>query len=214
MREPIFQFEKERILYEDDGLLIYNKPPFICSPSLASFLKLFLVHRLDRDTTGVLILAKNPAAQAAMEKLFKQRKIEKEYHAIVKGFFPEKKVVEGEMALLKRREGAVLWGLLPSRARGLWSKTSFKRLSSGKELAYLSCHPITGRTHQIRVHLKSLGSPILGDVEYGGRVQPEGVFRPLLHSSQISFIHPIKNRRIEVEAPLPEDLLMFTQKLN
>lgn len=211
-KQPYFQAEPNRILYEDADLFIYNKPPFICSPSFASLLRFFLVHRLDRDTSGVLVLAKNQKTQTAMEELFKQRKIEKEYHALVKGIFSEEKIVEGKMGPIQRREGAVRWGMLSQG--GAWSKTHFKRLSFGKKSSYLLCRPITGRTHQIRVHLSSCGCSILGDVEYGGPIQPEGIFRPLLHASQIAFFHPIENKELLIQAPPPEDFVFWKNRLN
>lgn len=202
-KPPSFQMEPHRILYEDAHLFIYNKPSFICSPSLASLLNLLLVHRLDRDTSGILILAKHAKAQALLEELFKQRKIEKEYHALVKGRFPEEKTVEGMMGPIRRREGAIQWGMVAQG--GVSSKTQFKCLSRGPDTSHLLCCPFTGRTHQIRVHLSYCGHPILGDVEYGGRVQPGGLFRPLLHASQISFFYPLENRELLIQAPLPED---------
>lgn len=202
-KRPFFQVETHRILYEDTNLFIYNKPPFICSLSLASLLKHLLVHRLDRDTSGVLILAKHSKAQALLEGLFRQRKIEKEYQAIVKGRFPEEKIVAGMMGPIRRREGAVQWGML--KQGGVSSKTHFKRLSYQSNASHLLCHPITGRTHQIRVHLSFCGHPILGDVEYGGRMQPEDLFRPLLHASQITFFYPLENRQLVIQAPLPEE---------
>lgn len=199
---PTFIREDDRVLYEDDFMLIYNKPAYISSPDLAELLKLTLVHRLDRDTTGVILFAKKD--EKKFTDLFKKRKIDKRYYALVKGSLKKDGMFEAHVAPIKRREGAVVWGPNPD---GLFSQTKFK---SEKKTAFCSkicCNPITGRTHQIRLHLKLLGCPVIGDFEYGSRLGTPGLFRPMLHASSIRI------GNIAVQAPLPEDFVEWERKI-
>lgn len=190
-------------MYEDEDLLFYNKPPYIASSDLAKVLGVHLVHRLDRDTTGVILFAKkNPAPY---EELFRERKIEKTYHVLVEGQPKTKKgSFTGKMRKIGTREGAVIWGI---SANGVWSQTDWECEGIGKTASFVRCHPITGRTHQIRVHMRALGHPVLGDCEYGSRKGISGLFRPLLHASQLRF------DLICVTAPLPTDFTQWKKKL-
>lgn len=202
-KKPLFEREEERILYEDEELLFYNKPPFIASSDLAEILEAKLIHRLDRDTTGVILFAKkNPDLY---ETLFRERKIEKAYDALIMGV-PKKKtgVIMGKMRKIGMREGAAIWGISRS---GAWSQTEWECVESGKKYAHLRCRPKTGRTHQIRVHMRALGHPILGDCEYGSRTGMPGLFRPLLHAHSLSF------EAYRVSAPFPADFIQWKQKL-
>lgn len=207
-----FKRNPARILYEDDSLLLYNKPASIDSLSLSKQLNAHLVHRLDRDTTGVLLLAKNMLLKKSLEHLFRKRTIQKHYLAIVEGN-PQKTegTIEKFLAPVKKREGAVVWGIV-SRPRGVWSKTAWRLEAQGKKSALLSCFPYTGRTHQLRVHLKGVGHPILGDVEYGGFNQPAKLFRPLLHAYELIFIHPQTKKKLTITAPLPSDFETWCTK--
>ena len=205
-RRHSFVKNPQHILYEDDSLLLYNKPASIDSPSLSEQLKAHLVHRLDRDTTGVLLLAKDRAMKRALETLFRNRLIKKHYLALVEGV-PKKNegCIELFLAPIKKREGATIWGVV-SKEKGVWSKTIWRCAERGKQAALLHCFPHTGRTHQLRIHLKKIGHPVLGDVEYGGFNQPMGLFRPLLHAHQLTFIHPNSNKQLVVTAALPLDM--------
>lgn len=197
-KRPLLAREEARVLYEDDDLLVYNKPPSISSSDLAAILNVHLVHRLDRDTTGVILFAKKDPTP--YEDLFRQRKIKKTYHALVRGVPKEKRgTITAYMGRVGKREGAVVWGIVP---KGLFSKTVWECEKQGKQWALMRCHPETGRTHQIRVHLKELGHPVLGDSEYGDRKGHTGVFRPMLHATSLEFdTH-------HFYAPLPTDFLV------
>lgn len=202
-KQPLLKKEISNILFEDESLLLYNKPPYLTSESLAEMLNCHLVHRLDRDTSGLILLAKSQHAKYLLEEMFKKREIKKEYFALVKGI-PMKTGGEiiGKMCVKHRREGAVVWGMAK---KGLWSKTSWKLIAPKKDCSLLLCKPITGRTHQIRVHLKELGHPILGDFVYGSRERSAPIFRPLLHAAQIEFAHPYSQDKIILSSPLPKD---------
>lgn len=184
--------DKLEILFEDEHLIIYNKPPFFPSEKLPYL----LVHRLDRDTTGVIVLAKDESAQKQMEELFRKRKVHKEYHAIVSP--PpggESGVIKFKMAIHKRRPGAILWR---RDEDGLSSETSWEVIKRMGKRAKVRLLPKTGRTHQLRLHMKELGSPIVGDADYGSREMGR-VFRPLLHAYKLAFTHPITRERVVIK---------------
>ncbi len=199
--KPRFAFENERVLYEDPTLLAYNKPSGISSPDLAELLDLSLVHRLDRDTTGVLLLAKTAGKQKEIIDLFRKRKIAKSYLAWVVGVPKQKRgTIENTVAKVREREGSVTWAVV-SHKRGLSAKTEWTLEKKEGKCSLLRCFPRTGRTHQIRVHLSHIGLPVLGDVHYGSRTIDSAIypFRPLLHAEKII----VEGR--EIIAPLPED---------
>ncbi|MFC2049533.1 pseudouridine synthase, partial [Chlamydiota bacterium] len=183
----VFSKEPGRILFEDEHLLVYDKPHSVTTEQLGNLTGCLLVHRLDRDTTGVIALAKTAAAQKNLEEQFRARTVVKEYLALVAGNPGEEGVISGKMAPLSRREGAVIWGMART---GLFSQTRWQRLSMQGKLTLLSCTPLTGRTHQIRVHLAHIGHPIAGDATYGTRHMHTETLRPLLHAHTLQFTHP------------------------
>lgn len=199
------------ILFQDTDLMIINKPAGIASdaPELKKQLAAYspsleLVHRLDRDTSGILIFAANPHAKKELENRFKERKIKKSYLAIADGTFTKKKGrIHSFLAKKHAYEGQALWG---SQKSGLSAETEWEIEQEGKNAALVLCHPITGRTHQIRVHLSEMGHPILGDYQYGREFKC--AYRPsrcLLHAWKIALDHPATEKKIEIEAPLPQD---------
>lgn len=205
---------KERILYLDDHLLAYNKPPGISSeidllkPHLKAYFPLILLHRLDRNTSGVLLFARNEKVAEAMFKLFKQRQITKMYNALVDGI-PKKSngIIENFLGKIHTYQGGIIWGAVSSD-KGLPAKTTWNILSKGKNASFLSCLPETGRTHQIRIHLRDLGHPVLGDYQYGKVFHC--AYRPprlMLHASEVSFTHPITNDPVTIQAPIPNDFI-------
>ncbi|MCH9625473.1 MAG: Ribosomal large subunit pseudouridine synthase D [Chlamydiales bacterium] len=199
---PKFVVDPARILYEDCDLLVYNKPIYFTSEALAELLQCHLVHRLDRDTSGVMLFAKTQKTQLAIEDLFAKKEIKKEYLALVEGTPGKEGVISGQMKILRRRKGAVIWGMAD---RGLSSQTNWKMLKQYKTYALLLCQPLTGRTHQIRVHLQHIKHPILGDPVYGSKGYWKNVFRPLLHAHTITFCGK------SFTAPIPEDFSNLTR---
>lgn len=213
--------ESERILYNDDEIIAFNKPAGILSDSqqiVDGLQKLFgqviLLHRLDKETTGILLFARNESIAKAMEDLFKKRLIKKKYLAFVNGI-PSKSsgIIENSLGKLHVYQGQTIWGAVP-REKGLLAKTSWEIKKRGKGASLLICSPETGRTHQIRVHLSGLGHPILGDHHYGRSFTCS--YRPsrlLLHASEISFVHPKTKQIITIHSPLPEDFLEAAKQL-
>lgn len=201
------------VLYEDPYLLICNKSSGVVSePSSFPFPPL---HRLDKDTTGALILAKQPMIKDKMVEQFRARKVRKEYWAIVDGRVgaPNGKI---DNFLEKKGEfqGQTIWGVA-SKREGVRALTEWSRLASGDSTTLLQCIPVTGRTHQLRVHLSSMGHPILGDAQYG-KVFTSLYKAPryLLHAYKLSFPHPVLSTIVAVTAPLPEDFTLALQKLH
>lgn len=162
-----------------------------------------VVHRLDRGTTGVIVVAKTPAAAERLSRQFAERRVEKIYWAVVAGVPKEKTGRIRSMVGRSRREPHRMTTTVPGR----WAETEFEVLKAfpkrGQSL--LEVHPKTGRTHQIRVQLAALGLPLVGDTLYGG---PPGD-RPLLHAHQLAFTHPTTGKRMVFKAPAPPDMRSF-----
>lgn len=205
-------FEKERILYEDTQLLIYNKPAGITSDSkgMESLINLYtpaiLTHRLDRDTTGVLIFTKDKPTFNIMVELFSKQKVYKTYKALVNGIPNSKEgIIENYLGKVHSYQGQGLWGSVDKK-RGLYAYTEWMFIKSGKGASLLRCHPITGRTHQLRSHLCSIGHPILGDYQY--HQESQSTYRPsrcLLHAAEVRFTLPWSGKELHIPSPLPED---------
>lgn len=193
------KIESKRIIYEDNWLFAYNKSAAQTSEEVSALTGYKLAHRLDRDTTGLLLLAKDSETENALTTLFKERRIKKTYLAWVS---PPPKSTEGviSFALVTRslNAGAVMTTCHP---KGKEAITHWKLKKKVKDKALLELSPETGRTHQIRVHLKAIGSPIIGDILYGSRHQK--ALRPLLHAFAICFLW--HDHVYNLEAPLPED---------
>jgi 23S rRNA pseudouridine1911/1915/1917 synthase len=176
-----------------------------------------IVHRLDKDTTGVVAVARSARAYRQLSTAFAQREIQKTYLAIVYG---EPKNMEGGIDLpigrhpTERKKMAVVAGGRPAL-------TLYRVLAVSAGLAFLELDLQTGRTHQIRVHLKAIGHPLVGDPVYGearwrgrprmGRKQLEGFPRPGLHAWKLQFEHPGNGRQVSFEAPIPADMQTLWQ---
>jgi 23S rRNA pseudouridine1911/1915/1917 synthase len=161
-----------------------------------------IVHRLDAGTSGLLVVAKDDETHRALTRLLAAREVERRYLALARGRVgPDRFTVD---ASLVRRRGRVAVG-----AAGAASSTDFDVEERMEGSTLLQARPRTGRTHQIRVHLASIGHPILGDRSYGGAGEDArrlGLSRPFLHAAGLAFLHPESGRRVEVEEPLPIDL--------
>ena len=169
-----------------------------------------IVHRLDKDTSGILVLAKNQETFELLKKLFTERRIEKEYRAIVHGALKEK---EGVIDLpIARSAKDFRRKSVHPRARGRKREaiTRYRVLVGGKDFSYLSVFPKTGRTHQIRVHLQALQHPIVCDPIYAGkRICPSEVGRLGLHAYALTI--PMKGSIIRLEAPIPDAFVRFSK---
>ena len=222
------------VLYEDETLIAIDKPPGMATHpapgsrrgtvvhALLHHLGTFagvgpadrpgIVHRLDKDTSGVLLVAKTPAALEALARQFRARTIEKRYTALVHGS------VRGARGTIDRpigRDGRDRKRMSVRSARGRHAVTAWTVRERFPGATLLDVAPQTGRTHQIRVHLASIGHPIVGDATYGGRrraaTAPAGVIlagcpRQALHAARLAFVHPATRALMAIEAPLPGDL--------
>ena len=218
------------ILFEDDALVALDKPSGLAVhggsgvahgviESLRSMRPearfLELVHRLDRETSGVLLVAKKRSSLTALHEMMRTRAMDKRYLVGVKGRF-RNELQRVKLALAKRT--AADGG---KRVRvddeGQEAETVFRRLARGAEFSLLEAELLTGRTHQIRVHLAHLGHPVLGDDKYGDfelnkRLRREGLKRMFLHAARLSFAHPLTGAPLSLESPLPADLAAFAER--
>lgn len=164
-----------------------------------------IVHRLDKDTTGVIIVAKDAKTQEALSAQFHDRVVEKVYRAIVEGSIArEEGLIEGMIGRhpkLRKKMAMVAKG-------GRHSTSRYKVIKRLDGFTYVEVYPKTGRTHQIRVHLASIGHPIVGDELYGKKARRLAV-RPLLHAYRITFEHPATKLPLSLEAPIPQDFTEF-----
>lgn len=209
----------ELVLYEDQHIVVLNKPAGLAvqggSKVLHSLDRLVrhwrphemlrLTHRLDRDTSGVLLLAKHLSSARHLTAAFKDGKVEKTYLAVCVGRPDHAK---GRVDKAIKKLPGQLGERMVTDPEGLSAITDYEVLQHGKhELTLMSLHPLTGRTHQLRVHCMVLGCPILGDGKYAGRAAQYLDERyPLhLHASQVRFLHP-HGGMMSVEAPLPSHM--------
>jgi 23S rRNA pseudouridine1911/1915/1917 synthase len=210
------------ILFEDQDLIVINKPPgivvhpgagtqsgtvvnallFHCKnlSGIGGELRPGVVHRLDKETSGCLVVAKHDEALTRLSAQFAQREVTKVYLAICAGHFRKK---SGDITApirrhpVHRKKMAVLEG-------GRAAHTRFEVIQEGKDWSLVVCQIFSGRTHQIRVHLHSLGHPILGDKVYGKKPTES---RHLLHAWRLGFFHPVHRNWLQFEAQLPNDFL-------
>ena len=211
-----------RIVFEDEDLLVVDKPAGMAvhpSPGhsrhtlvhavlahcpdlsgIGGVLRPGIVHRLDKDTSGLIIVAKHDAAHLSLARQLKERKVEKTYVALVEGRVrPQQGVIDAPIGRhpRHRKRMAVV-------ENGRDARTRYRVLREVDGRSLVEVQPTTGRTHQIRVHLASIGHPVVGDTLYGKR---SDVFpRQFLHAQRLAFRHPRSGERMELEAPLAEDL--------
>ncbi len=211
------------IVYEDKDIIVVNKPKgmvvhpangnpdgtlvnalmSICKDSLSGIggeIRPGIVHRIDKDTSGLLIVAKNDKAHLCLSEQIKNREITKKYVALVRGIIKENDATI-DMPIGRstkdRKKMAV-------RKDGKKAVTHFKVLQRFNGYTYLDIKIDTGRTHQIRVHLSEIGYPIVGDMVYSNGKNPFGVEGQMLHAKSLDFKHPITKEQMHLEAPLPE----------
>jgi len=224
------------ILYEDEALLAIDKPAGVAvhggsgiafgvieqlraARPDASFLE--LVHRLDRDTSGVLLVAKKRAALLALHASFRDGEVDKRYLVLAKGRW-RSALRNVELPLTKFVTGAGERRVRIEHDGGKMAHTVFRRrqvwADSSPPLSLLEAELHTGRTHQIRVHLAHLGFPLAGDEKYGDfalnkALARQGLKRMFLHAWRLSLRHPVEARRLDFESPLPADLTAFIATL-
>ena len=234
------------IIFEDDHFIIINKPAGLVvhpgngnySNTLANGLLYYLkdisvldplrpgiVHRLDMDTSGVIVTVKNEEAHHAVSKLFENRKVEKKYKAIVWGTPEDENIIKNYIQRDLRNKTA----FRVSETTGREAITKYKTIENFGPLSLVSLYPKTGRTHQLRVHMKSIGHPIFADDKYSGGNKNIKSFhtkyssilrrcfkigrRQMLHASSIKFTHPFTDKKLKFETDLPSDMLNLIKLL-
>ena len=215
-----------QILYEDQDLLVICKEPglltnsyrgdrkataermltdYLRKGSSRSWIRAFTVHRLDRETSGLLIFAKNAAVQRKLMENWKA--VEKHYTAVVHGSLDEK---EGRFAgYLAENKDQVVYSTTDA-TKGKWSETHYRVVKETPRFSQLDIKLLTGRKNQIRVHLADAGHPIAGDKKYGDK--RDKVERMALHARTLTFPHPHDGRRIEFEAPIPAPIMALMNR--
>lgn len=212
-------FQSKHVLFEDAYLLIYNKPSGISSEpkGILELLKphghFVLTHRLDKDTSGALILAKSAKVEEKMAEAFALRQVKKEYLALVDGTPKFKEgTIENELGKIGGFAGQTLYGRVVQG--GKRAKTLWKLGKTSKKGSLIHCFPETGRTHQIRVHLSEIGHPILGDYQYGKAFKsPLRPSRHMLHAYRLAFLHPMTGAQLKIQAPIPKDFQEVMKEL-
>jgi 23S rRNA pseudouridine1911/1915/1917 synthase len=215
------------ILYEDDDFLAVNKPPgMVVHPApghsegtlvnavlgycpdlegVGGERRPGIVHRLDRDTSGVIVVAKNDRALRHLQRQFKRRTVQKRYLALVDGHIqPPQAVIDAPIGRDPRHRQRMAIIRPGSSARSRKATTYYRLERSYEQHSLVVAEPHTGRTHQIRVHLAFVGYPIVGDTIYGRRKPSLPVAHHCLHAASLTLLRPADDRKLIVEAPLPE----------
>ena len=221
------------ILYEDNDILILNKPKgmvvhpapghysgtvvnavmYHCQNELSGIngvLRPGIVHRIDMDTTGSLVVCKNDAAHQALALQLKEHKITRKYHAIIVGNLKtDKGTVDASIGRhpIDRKRMSV------HSRNGRHAVTHYRVLERFGNYSYIECELETGRTHQIRVHMSSIGHPILGDTVYGPQKCPFNLTGQTLHAKILGITHPSTGEYMEFDAPIPEYFLKILAQL-
>jgi 23S rRNA pseudouridine1911/1915/1917 synthase len=236
------------ILYEDDYLLVINKPAgMVAHPAYANYTGTLvnallhhtnklsglnepgrpgIIHRLDKDTSGLLVVAKDDFTHAKIAEQFSKRTVDREYHAICWGKFKEQKG-EINFNIVRSKKDRKKFSI--SENEGRTALTLYEVLEEYEFTSYLKINLKTGRTHQIRVHLSGIGKPIFGDPTYGGRQVVFGselpkiksrvqnlleiMPRQALHAKTVGFFHPHKNEKMFFNSELPEDMKLLLSLL-
>jgi 23S rRNA pseudouridine1911/1915/1917 synthase len=235
------------VLYEDEELIVINKPPgLVVHPAAGhaqdtlvnaliahsdNFAMKFgehrpgIVHRLDKDTSGIMVVAKKDSAQEALAAQFKDRTIHRRYLAIVcglmkqetgtvKSFLARHPTDRKRFASVRDRDRKIIQDPNRNPGIGKWAHTDYQVLARHQSgLTYVKLKLHTGRTHQIRVHLSELGHPILGDETYGAPKKYRAVPRFALHAAELGFIHPVTKQSLHFEKAWPADFSELVKEL-
>lgn len=222
----VFSHRRMKIVYEDDDIIIINKGYGLLSMGndkvkegtaysiLKDYVKwsnpankIFIVHRLDRDTSGLMMFAKTPEAKEAMQHNWNNMVLNRKYLAVVEGA-PEETQGTIRSYLVENSKFEVYSTDNPEE--GQLAVTRYKTLSAGKRFALLEVELDTGRKNQIRVHMKDLGHPISGDRKYGA--SPSPIHRLCLHAQTLRFIHPVTRREMNFTTPVPSSFATLSRR--
>src|SRR6266508_2315506 len=213
-----------KTLYEDQYLIVVDKPaglpvlpdgwekdaPYLVKMLEEHYGKIFIVHRLDKITSGAMVFARDTDTHRALNIQFENHQAEKVYHAIVEGNpkWDEKTAKHPLRANVGHKHRTMV-----DDKNGKPSETRFRVIKRYQESALVEAKPMTGRTHQIRVHAYALGHPLVEDILYGARDR-YGLARPMLHAQSLSFIHPVTNEKVKFSTPHPADFEEALERLN
>ncbi|MCO5144056.1 MAG: RluA family pseudouridine synthase [Oligoflexia bacterium] len=205
---------KVEILYEEDDFLIVNKPAGILSQKasandldISSLLNKNLridflapVHRLDRNTSGCIILAKKSKSANYLSEIIKNKELEKKYLLICKGSVKEEGIIDLPIRKIEHKN------ICQINSSGQPAQTLYTKIDTKSNISLVSATILTGRPHQVRIHFSHIGHPILGDKKYAKKPWSEVFSRQALHAYKIKFTHPMTKNTIDVSATIPEDL--------
>ncbi len=211
----IYENKDILVLYKPAGIVVYPPSLYYSKDTIAGALIIYnnnfrkverygIVHRLDKDTSGIIVVAKNNKAKEYLISQFKERKVIKKYIALIEGCLkPKQGIVESPIGRSGRDKTKMHIAL---ENEGKYAKTEYKVLNYYKNLTLLEVIPFTGRTHQIRVHFASIGYPIVGDTSYGPRRKKISINRQFLHAKYLKFRLPNTKKWVDFECKLPQDL--------
>lgn len=235
---PVLHVEPEemplQILYEDEYLLVLSKSPglvvhpgsgnnqgtlanglvFHCREiaGVGDALRPGIVHRLDKDTSGAMLVAKDEKVLRLLSEDFKNRRMDKEYLALLHGIMKER---QGRIVLPIGRHSVNRQKMAVRERTGRHAVTNWQVVDEFEgRFSLVRLRIETGRTHQIRVHMSHIGHPVAGDAVYGGHRRNQGFPRQMLHAARLGFVHPITGDRLDIVAPLWPDFLEIVQSLN
>ena len=222
-----------KCLFEDEHILVIEKPSgLVVHPgagtsehTLVNALLFFcpslrgvgdekrpgIVHRLDKETSGVMVVAKTQLAHGELQRQFKAREVEKLYLGLVWGKMPEK---TGQITWAIGRHEKQRQRISVKTKKPKAAETHFTVRQEWSEFSLLEIRPLTGRTHQIRVHFAASGHPVVGDTRYGRKKTKLQISRLFLHALQLAFVHPVSKERVKFTSPLSQELNEFLEKLS
>ena len=218
------------IVYEDESVIVLDKPAGLVvhpgsgnrdgtlqnallhhDPALAAIPRAGIVHRLDKDTSGLMVVARTEAAHTSLVRQLAARTVSREYLALARGDLAQAMTIDAPIGRhpTQRTTMAVV-------AKGKPARTHVEIIERFGTATLVRCRLETGRTHQIRVHLAAIGHPLVGDPAYGGRRSPAGVpafARQALHATRLALVHPATGRSVRFDAPAPADLAALIESL-
>ncbi len=218
------RFEPARLLFDHPDMLAYDKPPRLAvTPTegktwdllhllRSQFGPLLPVHRLDADTSGVVVLARTPAAQARLEEQFRSRTVSKRYLALVRGHPKDAGERRGYLRCIDTQPGFEKWGSAGGPG-SVYARTTWTVRERYRHGSLLEVEPHSGRTHQIRIHMADIGTPLYGDRLYGDRSDPVDVPRQMLHAWRLTLPHPDGSQGLVLKADEPEDFIEACRKV-
>jgi len=212
-----------QILYKDEHIIVLNKPagipvlpdgwekdaPYLVKMLEEDFGKVFIVHRLDKTTSGVMVFARTAEAHRALNIQFENHEADKVYHAIMEG---EPKWNEKVAKFPLRANVGKKHRTAVDDKHGKPSETRYRILKRYQDAALVEAKPMTGRTHQVRVHAYALGHPLLGDMLYGAS-ETDLIARPALHAYSLTITHPETDERLTFKSEHPEDFVSALERL-